>query len=834
MRNLFLKSTSSIILFLIFSVDIFSQTFNYTGAAQTWTVPSCVTTITVTVEGAQGGGPNGGLGAVVTATLAVTPGQVLQINVGGQGGAPTAGWNGGGAGQTASSVPDYSFGGGGASDIRIAPNGLANRLIVAGGGGGTSGGDIDQLGGNGDCNTGGNGSSTFGGEGFGGTQTAGGAGGPPWGPSASPGANGALGIGGAGGADNQYNLGPGGGGGGGYYGGGGGGGDDWPSYPLGGGGGGGGSSLVPAGGSCVGATNTGNGQITITTGIGGLTTNVTAVNPNCNGGTGSATVTTVGGTPAFTYAWSPSGGNSSAATGLSAGTYTVSVTDGTGCTATNTVTITVPTAITPSVVSTTTVNCGANNGTATVSGSGGTGAINYSWNTTPPQTGPTASNLGAGNYVVTLTDANGCTATQSVTITGSGSYSVTPSQTDVTCFGNNNGSATVTTSGGVAPFTYLWSTNPVQTTPTISNIPAGNYTCVITDATGCVQTSIFTITQPSAVAVSITNSTNANCFGSNDGTATASATGGNGPYNYSWSTSPTQAGATVTNLAAGTYIVTATDVNGCTFPQTVTITEPSQISLTTASTTAQCGIPDGTVSVTATGGNSPYSFLWLTTPTQNGQTATGLNGGTYNVIVTDINGCVSTQNVVVAQDPYPIANFISSSDTIDLLDPTATFYDNSTSATSWLWDFGDVNNPATSTLQNPWHMYSDSGYYCTTLIVTDAGGVCVDTAIKCLIVVAPYTFYVPNAFTPNADGYNDIFLSYGTYIKEFEMLIFDRWGNQVFKSIDYKKGWDGKVNGKGEMSPQDIYVWKVNVKDVYNKSHKYVGHVSLIRQFSEK
>ena len=219
-----MRYTVSIISFLVFSslaLNSLSQTttvpFSYTGALQTWTVPSCVTTITVTVNGAQGGGtnppnPNGGLGAIVTATLAVTPGQILQVNVGGQGSTPTAGWNGGGAGQTANTVADASYGGGGASDIRITPYALANRLIVAAGGGGMSGGDIDQFGGIGDCNTGGIGGSTFGGQGTGGTQTAGGVGGPPWAAGGNAGQNGALGIGGAGGSDACYNKGPGAGG----------------------------------------------------------------------------------------------------------------------------------------------------------------------------------------------------------------------------------------------------------------------------------------------------------------------------------------------------------------------------------------------------------------------------------------------------------------------------------------------------------------------------------------------------------------------------------------------------------------------------------------------
>lgn len=867
-----LRFFAVLFLSLIYGDNIFSQTtvnFNYTGAAQTWTVPSCVNTITVTLEGAQGGGvsatmpPNaGGLGATVTFTLAVTPGQVFQINVGGQGTAPGAGWNGGGAGQSAtasgcaSGIDNTSFGGGGASDIRVAPNALANRLAVAAGGGGMGGGDTDGDAGDGDCITGVNGQSPFGQGGFGATQTAGGAGGPPWIASGNAGQPGVLGVGGAGGSDPCYNVGPGGGGGGGYYGGGGGGSDCFSGCPLGGGGGGGGSCFVPAGGTCTGANHTGNGQVTIMYGAGGLTSSMTSTNPNCSGGTGSASVTIVGGTPAYTYVWSPSGGNSSAATGLSAGNYTVTVTDATGCTSTNTVTITIPVALTVSVVSTSTVVCGANNGSATVSGSGGTAPINYSWNTTPVQTGPTANNLAVGNYVVTLTDANGCTITQAVTITGSGAYSVTPTQTNILCFGNNNGSATVTTNGGSAPFTYAWSTNPVQTNPTISNIPAGNYTCVVTDASGCVQTATFTITQPPALTGSITNSTNVNCFGLSTGSATASGAGGTGALNYSWNTTPAQSGANANNLPAGSYVVTITDANGCTITRTVTITEPTAMNVSTTSTPTDCGVNEGTATVSSSGGMAPHTYQWLTTPVQSTPTITGLAGGNYTIIVVDANGCNVTQSVSVAGGAMPAADFIFNPEIVSTLDPIVLFTDGSTGNPSiWSWNFGDTASGANniSSLQNPSHSYTEPGTYCITLAISDPSGVCVDTMIKCLRAEAPFTFYMPNAFTPNSDVLNELFYAKGKGVKNYNIWIFDRWGNMIWdchqegshtswdgegqEGMPSACKWDGTVTpggmdisgGSKQIIPEDVYLWKVVLTDMYDIEHKYIGHFTMVR-----
>ncbi len=250
----------------IYSYSTHAQTitenFNYTGASATWTVPNCVDTIYVTIAGAEGGGTYAGEGAVLTGYLAVTPGQQIELNVGGEGGLPNGGWNGGGNGQTANGITNYSGGGGGASDIRFLPYGINDRVVVAAGGGGMGGGNTDDDGGDGGCLNGFAGATTFGIGANGGTQFNAGGGGNPWGGGGT-GNNGALGTGGNGATDPCYNLGPGGGGGGGYYGGGGGGSDCWSFGSLGGGGGGGGSSLNPGNFNCIQGNNNGNGYITI-------------------------------------------------------------------------------------------------------------------------------------------------------------------------------------------------------------------------------------------------------------------------------------------------------------------------------------------------------------------------------------------------------------------------------------------------------------------------------------------------------------------------------------------------------------------------------------------
>ena len=254
-----------IIPYVYLSQGIQSITFNYTGAPETWTVPSCVSQIQIEIAGAKGGGVNGGNGAIINGYLTVVPGQTIQLNVGGEGGCPASGFNGAGSGSNANNQANASCGGGGSSDLRTPPYQSSDRIIVAAGGGGMGGGNTDSDGGGGGCANGGDGTGIFGIGGDGANQNNGGNGGAPWSPNGNSGVNGVFYNGGIGASDPCFNLGPGGGGGGGYYGGGGGGSDCFSgSGPLGGGGGGGGSSLVPLNATCISDTNSGNGYITIT------------------------------------------------------------------------------------------------------------------------------------------------------------------------------------------------------------------------------------------------------------------------------------------------------------------------------------------------------------------------------------------------------------------------------------------------------------------------------------------------------------------------------------------------------------------------------------------
>ncbi|MGO4822540.1 MULTISPECIES: Ig-like domain-containing protein [unclassified Flavobacterium] len=390
---------------------------------------------------------------------------------------------------------------------------------------------------------------------------------------------------------------------------------------------------------------------------GGITASISyPSNISCAGSAaGTATVTATGGIGTLTYSWNTNPIQTTAtATGLTAGNYTVTITDANNCSIQKLAIITEPNEITASISSQTNVLCfGNNTGSATVSATGGTGILTYSWDTIPMQTNATATGLIAGTYNVTVTDANGCSKVKSVLITQplTELASTISHSTNVSCFGASNGNATVSATGGTAPYTFSWNTIPVQTSVTATGLTAGTYNVTVTDAHGCVDSSPVTITEPAGMSATISAQTDVFCSGNSTGSATVTATGGTAPYSYSWNTTPVQTSAIAVNLAIGTYTATITDAKGCTTSTQATITEPNGIVISIASqTNVNCyGNNTGAVSVLVSGGTGMLTYSWDTIPVQTSLNATGLNAGTYHLTVTDANNCSKVQTVNITQ-----------------------------------------------------------------------------------------------------------------------------------------------------------------------------------------
>jgi phosphatidylserine/phosphatidylglycerophosphate/cardiolipin synthase-like enzyme len=359
-------------------------------------------------------------------------------------------------------------------------------------------------------------------------------------------------------------------------------------------------------------------------------------NVSCHGNSnGSVSSSPSGGTSPYTYSWT--GGSTIATeTGLTAGTYTVTVKDKNGCSATASVSITQPNSLTPSAVITANVSChGGNNGSASSTPSGGTSPYTYSW--TGGSTNSIASGLSAGTYTVTVKDKNGCSATASITITQPTSLSVSATTTsNVSCI--SMGSASSTVSGGTTPYTYTWSggnTNAVAT-----GLSAGTYTLTVRDKNGCTGSASTTITQPAnSLNASATITANVICHGGNNGSASSSVTGGATPYTYSWS-GGRGTNTTATGLTAGSYTLTVTDKNGCVSSAVVSITQPSAISIIADTLPTAIGSCTGSAWVNVSGGVSPYTYAWT-----GGNTTDSISHechGSYCCTVTDANGCIDS------------------------------------------------------------------------------------------------------------------------------------------------------------------------------------------------
>ncbi|MBI2968660.1 MAG: PKD domain-containing protein [Bacteroidetes bacterium] len=358
----------------------------------------------------------------------------------------------------------------------------------------------------------------------------------------------------------------------------------------------------------------------------------------CNG---SMTATVSSGTSPFTYNWN-TGCASSTCNSLCTGTYTVTVTDAKGCSATANTTITEPAVLTV-ITSSTPATCGQSNGTATATPSGGTGSYTYIWDDPAPvQTTQTAAGLAGGVYNVTVTDSKGCTVMGNVTVNSVAGGNVSVSiLSNITCNGLCNGSATATMSGGTSPFTYQWNTIPAQNTATATGLCASTYTVTVTDASSCTGTASIILTQPAVLTASIGSSVNLSCYNTCTGSITVTAGGGTGSYSYQWNP-VVSVGNNATGLCANTFNITVSDANGCSATLSQTLTQPSQLTVTTSGTTASCSqVCDGTSSATAGGGTPPYSYSWSNSST--GSTVTGLCGGSnVTVTVTDSKGCTAT------------------------------------------------------------------------------------------------------------------------------------------------------------------------------------------------
>ncbi|MFH1319448.1 MAG: T9SS type A sorting domain-containing protein, partial [Bacteroidota bacterium] len=260
-----------------------------------------------------------------------------------------------------------------------------------------------------------------------------------------------------------------------------------------------------------------------------------------------------------------------------------------------------------------------------------------------------AINLVEGTYTITVSDSCGSDVSESVVVNGPGTMSVVFTWTDVSCNGFSDGTIDLSVSNATPPLTYLWSTG--DSIEDISGLSVGTYTVTVTDSCGTVITDSVVINEPALLTTSISG-TDVNCNGAGDGTATVTPSGGTSPYYYLWNNN--QANSTIIGLFPGNYTVNVTDFNNCLSSDIITINEPPALILSMLKTDATCGNADGSATLTASGGTTPYAYLWSNGNT--GTTITGLADGIYSVTVTDTNSCTASDStaIIIVAPPQPI------------------------------------------------------------------------------------------------------------------------------------------------------------------------------------
>jgi len=371
-----------------------------------------------------------------------------------------------------------------------------------------------------------------------------------------------------------------------------------------------------------------------------LSTTVTAQNASCNGlCDGAIDLTVTGGVLPYTYLWMPGGMTAEDIVNQCSGTFSVTVTDSNGCIITDSATISDPPILTGNITAKVNESCGgACDGSATYSVAGGVLPYTFTWST--GCTDSTCSTICSGTFSVTVTDSNGCSISATDSISGPAPIALSIGATNSTC-GSADGSAFVSVTGGILPYSYLWNDPLSQTTDSAIGLFSGSYLAIVSDSNGCSDSLSVNISDVGAPSVIVDSIGSPLCNRDSTGTISISVTAGVTPYTYSWSTGDTV--EDITGLAAGTYTITVTDSNNCSIVSDTVVSDPAKVAPLASITNVTCfGDSDGVASASASGGFPPYTFFWQNNSLDTigtGPTISGLSEGDYLLAALDSNGC---------------------------------------------------------------------------------------------------------------------------------------------------------------------------------------------------
>ena len=552
---------------------------------------------------------------------------------------------------------------------------------------------------------------------------------------------------------------------------------------------------------------------------------------SCNGSCdGEITVSLSGAIGTTSFQWLDANNvdlsiNNATATGLCAGTYTVFITDGNNCTADTTLTISEPTAITISTVRTNTT-CATSVGELVVTGAGGCGGTyQYAIDGGALQASGTFSNLAVGFYTITVQDSCGCSQnfTEYISATD-GPTIINLNFINPLCNGGDNGSITIFAIGSL-PITYSIDGGTTFTANNVyTNLAPGGYSVVVEDGSGCQALRYVTIVEPSAVVVSPI-SINETCV-LNNGSIDLQSSGGTGAYQYSIDNGVTfQTSSLFSGLVGGTYDYVVEDNNACQSSGQVVLTTGAGPTITNSSSlnpvcTNNC---NGTISITASG-NAPITFSANGGTAQSSGGFTGLCDTVYNIVITDVDGCTTSQVVTLTAPSPPSAGF-TVDDTTGLAPLTVAFTNTSIGASSYFWDFGDSSSTGTA-MDTSFTFIAEGSY--NVMMVAMASS-CSDTTYKLITVSGIPSITMPNVFTPNNDGVNDVFRPIAIGATEIVGQIYNRYGQKIYEWWGTNGYWDGYTRPSGQLVPAGTYFYVVTGTDIAGGTYELTGTVQLMR-----
>ncbi|WP_430929025.1 PKD domain-containing protein, partial [Polaribacter marinivivus] len=526
----------------------------------------------------------------------------------------------------------------------------------------------------------------------------------------------------------------------------------------------------------------------------------------------------------YIYNWSgPNGFTSSSKNinNLIAGVYTVAVTDNLGCTTSSDITINES----PEIIinyTKTDVSCyGANDGVLEVTVEGGAAPYQISWSNFG--NGFTQSNLEAGTYVATITDANNCVEQVSIEI-NQPLFFIDPDLTPISCNGANDGSIRLNLTGGIAPIRVTWDDDPSAGVQR-NNLSAGTYkvTIIDSDPNQCPIEETFVFTNPPAIAVSSTVTDAIDCDIENSGSIDLTISGGTAPYSFNWSNGATT--EDLQNISKGDYTVTISDANGCSVSRQFSIfrNDPIKIDfIESFITDCNTKTVNKKIEAVVSGGFLPHTLSWSSGNVSgiNNNIMTTAQTGSYILTVTDNNGCTYNKSILINnipvigdQDFRYNAFALSNYDLLSIEDPIEFTNLSSGNYNAVQWDFGD-GSPIVKE-NNPIHTYDSVGNYTVKLTIEYETG-CIYTIERDINITIGYTLINPNAFTPNNDGYNETIRPNFKGFTEIEMNIYDNWGTLVyFEKGTSLKGWDGTI--KNTLAENGNYIMVVKGITFYNK-----------------